>query len=86
MKNQYIEVFTNGMNEYVSGKIADAVFKALKDQGFDCESDPEEIEEFVRKTSRLLRNIDIEEVVPEFFQDNNCTRHILQKMFGGKRK
>jgi len=80
-----IKTDINKLDEYVSGQLEDKIFGVLKDNGFDCESTKDEVHEFLSSTSKTLRSRDIEELVVSFF-DGNCTRHLLQKMFGKKRK
>ena len=74
--------------EYVGGNIEDKVFRRLTDEGFDCQSDPEEVRARIldMNITRFKGN-DLDIIVQDFFaQEMNCTRNILQKLFGAKRK
>jgi len=83
---EYRELFEKALYEYLSGNLETKVINVLKDNGFDCNSTEEEVNDFIVSTSKTLKNRDIDEVVIKFFSDGNCNRHFLQKMFGKKRK
>ena len=81
----YTQIFEQALYlEYVSGALEDRIFNILKDNGYDCTSNLDEVKEFLITTSRTLKSRDIDEVAEKFFQ-NNCDRHFLQKIFGKKR-
>jgi len=83
--NKYTKIFEDALYEYVSGRIEDLVFAALKDNGYDCNSTADEVHDFISDTSKTLKSRDIEEITAKFLA-GNCDRNILQKMFGKKRK
>ena len=73
------------LDEYVSGKVMDKVYGILKAYGFDCNSQEDDIIDFLTKNSKKLKYHEIEELAKEFF-DDNCDRHLLFKMFSPKKK